>query len=163
MRTSSKLRLFSFPIALSALSALFLLSSCGSSSTDLPDPSIHEASRIACVDKINAYRATQNLPALKRWTESEACADGQAKSDSETGRAHGAFGDCKEWAQNECPGWGSVQSTIDGCLQSMWDERLTPSGEQGHYKSMSSTRYTQVACGFYETPKGKVWALQNFK
>ncbi|MDQ3000823.1 MAG: CAP domain-containing protein [Fibrobacterota bacterium] len=98
-----------------------------------------------------------------RWTESETCADGQAKSDSESGKAHGAFGDCQEWAQNECPGWGSVQSTIDGCLQSMWDERLKPGGEQGHYKNISSSKYTRVACGFSETPKGKVWALQNFK
>ncbi len=45
----------------------------------------------------------------------------------------------------------------------MWDERLNPGGEQGHYQHMSNKNYTQVACGFYTTPTGKVWALQNFK
>src|SRR6478752_1916638 len=56
----------------------------------------YAADRQACVDRINGFRATLNLPALKRWTDEEACTDGQAKSDSETGQAHGAFGNCKE-------------------------------------------------------------------
>src|SRR5690349_6750890 len=72
----------------------------------------YAAERKACVDRINAFRATLDLPALERWTDAEACTDGQAKSDSQSGDAHGAFGDCKEFAQNECPGWGSVQQTI---------------------------------------------------
>lgn len=123
----------------------------------------YEKERAACVDRINAFRATEGLAPLQRWTGPEACADLEAKSDSETGKAHGAFGTCKEWAQDECPGWGSVQATLDGCLQSMWDERLNPGGQQGHYQNMSNKTYTQVSCGFYETPDGKVWALQNFK
>jgi hypothetical protein len=122
-----------------------------------------DSARIACVDRINAFRATESLPPLARWTGAEDCSDGEAKSDANSGKAHGAFGTCKEMAQNECPGWGSVQSTITGCLQSMWDERLKPSGEQGHYRNMRNTKYTQVACGFHETAEGKVWALQNFR
>jgi hypothetical protein len=132
-------------------------------STPPPDGSKYDSFRTACVDRINAFRATESLPPLARWTAADSCSDAEAKSDSETGKAHGAFGSCKEWAQNECPGWGSVQSTVDGCLQSMWDERLKPSGEQGHYKNMTNVKYTQVTCGFYETPAGQVWALQNFK
>jgi len=122
-----------------------------------------DSARSACVDRINAFRATESLPPLKRWIEAEDCSDGEAKSDAASGDAHGAFGTCKEWAQNECPGWGSVESTITGCLQSMWDERLKPGGEQGHYKNMTNAKYTMVACGFAESMTGKVWAVQNFK
>jgi hypothetical protein len=123
----------------------------------------YEKERAACVERINAFRATEGLPPLRRWVGAESCSDLQAKSDSETGQAHGAFGDCGERAQNECPGWRSVPSIVEGCLQAMWDERLDPAGEQGHYRNMSSARHGEVACGFYETPQGRVWALQNFR
>ena len=33
----------------------------------------------------------------------------------------------------------------------------------GHYINMSSTKYSAVACGFYQTPGGKFWAVQDFK
>src|SRR5256885_12298437 len=76
-----------------------------------------------CVDTINQYRGTLALPALARWTAAEMCADGQAESDSQTGTAHGAFGRCAEWAQNECPGWpGPAATMTTGCLQAMWNE-----------------------------------------
>jgi hypothetical protein len=123
----------------------------------------YEKDRVACIERINTFRATEGLGPLLRWVDAESCSDQEAKTDSETGKAHSAFGTCKEWAQNECPGWGSIASTVDGCLQSMWDERLHPNAEQGHYKNMSNKNYTMVACGFYEMPTGKVWALQNFK
>jgi hypothetical protein len=45
----------------------------------------------------------------------------------------------------------------------MWDEKPNPGGRQGHYVNMSNTKYTMVACGFYETANHKVRALQNFK
>jgi len=54
---------------------------------------------------------------------------------------------------------------IDGCLQVMWDEGPEdgdPGTVNGHYLSMSSTSFTQVACGFYTTPGGQVWGVQNF-
>jgi hypothetical protein len=147
-------------------SAVFLFAGCesaGSGSEGVADGSAYESLRVQCVDRINAFRATEGLTALQRWSGAEACSDGEAKSDSETGKAHGAFGTCGEWAQDECPGWPSAQSTVEGCLKSMWDEKNNPGGQQGHYKNMSSKSYTQVACGFYQTPGGKVWALQNFK
>ena len=123
----------------------------------------YERERIACVDRINAFRATEGLPPYQRWLDNEACNDGQAKSDYESGVAHSAFRNCPGTAQNECPGWPSVQSTITGCLQNMWDERLGPVSQQGHYLAMSNTRYTMVSCGFYEGPDGKVWAAQDFR
>jgi hypothetical protein len=95
----------------------------------------------------------------------EACADGQAKGDSEVNTAHNGFGDCDELAQNECPGWGgTANEIIVGCLQSMWDEG--PGDDfptHGHYINMSSKDYTKVACGFYVTDKGNVWSVQNFR
>jgi hypothetical protein len=118
-----------------------------------------------CVDKINEYRATLSLPPLARWADAEVCSDGEAKADSETGQAHSAFGKCGESAQNECPGWpGPVQSLLDGCLQVMWDEGPGEDfSKHGHYINMSSTSYTQVACGFFQTSQGGYWAVQNFR
>jgi hypothetical protein len=118
-----------------------------------------------CVDTINQYRATLNLPAYARWSAEESCADGQALSDSASGTAHGAFGTCGEVAQDECPGWpGPPSSMITGCLQQMWAEGPGPFDQgHGHYDNMSNSSYTQVACGFYILPDGSVWATQDFK
>lgn len=113
-----------------------------------------------CVETINAYRKTVDAPPLARWTDGETCAAGQAKSDSESGKAHGKFGDCQEFAQDECPGWpGPLEESLVKCLKMMWDEG--PGG--GHYDNMSNTKYTKVACGAYKTPKGTYWAIQNFR
>lgn len=113
-----------------------------------------------CVDEINKYRATLGRPALQRWNTAETCSSTEAQSDSSTGRAHGAFGQCQEMAQNECPGWpGPSDKMIPGCLKMMWGEG--PGG--GHYENMASTRYTKVACGFYALPNGNVWSVQNFR
>jgi hypothetical protein len=133
-------------------------SSGGTTGTDL------ESYRQKCVDKINEYRATLGLAPYQRWTSAESCADGEAKTDSETGRAHSAFPACGEWAQNECPGYGSLDSTVTTCLAQMWAEGPGADFQQhGHYINMSSTQYTQVACGFYVTSNGSVWAVQDFQ
>ncbi len=123
-----------------------------------------------CVDRINDFRATEGKPPLVRWEDQEKCTDGQAKSDAEAGKAHGAFGVCSEMGQNECPGWGSVDEVLSRCLESMWNEKdllaknpNAPFEQVGHYKNMSSTSFTKVACGFYEKPDGSLWAIQNFQ
>jgi len=119
--------------------------------------------RIRCVDRTNALRATKGLEPIPRLASAEPCVDGQAKSDSESGKAHGAFDACLDqvkWrgaAQNECPGYGSVESTLGGCLDMMWAEG--PGG--GHYDNMVGNS-THTACGFYTTPAGKVWMIQDF-
>ncbi len=66
-----------------------------------------------------------------------------------------------EFAQDECPGWpGPADATmVTSCLKAMWAEG--PGG--GHYENMKNAKYTQVACGFYTSSGGKVWAVQNFK
>lgn len=122
-----------------------------------------DALRDACVARINAFRATEGKAPYERWREAEACSDQQSQADSTSG-AHANFGDCGEWAQNTCPGWGSTDQVIQGCLQAMWDEGPgEPFSEHGHYINMSSTQYTKVACGFFQMPNGEIWANQNFK
>ena len=122
-----------------------------------------------CLARINQFRwECQCLPALARWSDGEACADGNAQYDSING-IHASFYDqpCATGsrAQNECPGWPSTDRVITDCLQAMWDEGPEdgdPNTVNGHYESMASTGYTRVACGFYTTPSGDVWAVQNF-
>lgn len=134
-----------------------------------PTPAPASADPIAdCVARINQFRwECQCLPPLRRWTEEEACVAMHAEYDS-TRAPHSGFNDriCTPMAnaQNECPGWSSVRDTVEDCLQRMWDEGPgTPFSEHGHYINMSSTRYTEVACGFYTTASGDVWAVQNFR
>jgi hypothetical protein len=130
--------------------------------TDDGDP--YASYRQMCVDRINEYRATEGLAPYARWKGGERCADGEARSDSETGTAHGAFPSCGERAQNECPGWPSLDSIVSGCLSMMWAEGPgEPFSEHGHYINMSSTSYHEVACGFHVTPGGSVWAVQDFR
>ncbi len=121
-----------------------------------------------CVDRVNQLRwECQCLPPLQRWTEAEACANQHAEYDS-TRDPHAGFVDqiCSPggWAQNECPGWGSVTQVVSGCLQAMWNEGPGPWGPaHGHYLNMTNPDYSMVACGFYETSGGGVWAVQNFQ
>ena len=107
---------------------------------------------------------TLGLPPLARWFDAEVCSDGEAMMDGASGTPHGAFGQCGEFAQNECPGWpGPPEQLLDGCLAQMWAEGPgEPFSEHGHYINMSSTEYTKVACGFAEVG-GSIWAVQNFQ
>ena len=119
-----------------------------------------------CVDTINDYRATLDLPPYERWTDAEPCTDSQAEKDAKSGAAHGAFGECEEWAQNECPGWPSEdpKASLLGCLEQMWAEGPGEDfGAHGHYINMSSTSYTKVSCGFHTNAGGDLWAIQNFR
>lgn len=157
-------------------------SSTGSGSTDP-----YEADRQACVDKINALRATKGLSPYTRWQSSESCVDKQATHDESVMKPHDAFStgnpSCGGNGQNECPGWGA--SSITDCLQQMWDERLQAgcsgcdacdtftifggncpncsfngSVVCGHYVNMSSKTFGMAACGF--ATDGKYEAI-NFQ
>jgi hypothetical protein len=152
-------------LTLVASLSLFVLACNDEAGDDEAGSGGDDSAEQLCVDTINDYRATLDLPPLERWTDAEDCSNAQAKSDSESGTAHGAFGQCGEFAQNECPGWPGPpeQLTVD-CLALMWAEGP---GEDfamhGHYINMSNPNYTKVACGFYETPEGDWWAVQNFQ
>lgn len=127
-----------------------------------------------CVDRINQF-LTQCacLPALKRRTDGEDCANQMAKYDADHDMAHAGVKAmiCEPaGSQNSCPGYASTQQVIGLCLQQMWDEGPPPTAEctgdcyqmHGHFINMTDDSVTQVACGFYTTPAGKVWAVQNF-
>lgn len=134
------------------------------STTENPTGDPDEGATQLCVDEINMYRATLGLPALARWTDAEDCSDSEAQQDGQSGTPHGAFGQCGESAQNECPGWpGPPEAMITDCLALMWAEGP---GEDfnmhGHYINMSNPAYTKVACGFAEV-NGEIWAVQNFQ
>jgi hypothetical protein len=157
--------------------ALITLAACGSkepegsggagtgasSSSSSGSPSSDPAQ--ACVDDINAYRATLGLAPYERWTQQEACASSEAEKDGASGTPHSAFGACGESAQNECPGWpGPPEKMIGGCLDMMWAEGPgSDFSQHGHYINMSSTTYTKVACGFHVESDGSVWAAQDFR
>jgi hypothetical protein len=125
----------------------------------------YDAAAGYCVMVINMYRATEALPPLQRWVDAEACSNSEAESDAMTNTPHGAFGQCGEYAQNECPGWpGPPEGMLDGCLAQMWAEGPgEPFSEHGHYINMSNPAYTRVACGFYMTGQGSYWSVQNFQ
>jgi hypothetical protein len=143
---------------------------CRPTSPDTGDPYAD------CVARVNQYRACVCLPPLPRWTDGEACANDDAKYDSEQNTAHAGFSAqiCKAGnAQDECPNWGGTYaSVISGCLQMMFDEgppeTSTCTGtcyqDHGHYINMTGTKYKSgVACGFYTMANGKIWAVQNFQ
>lgn len=120
-----------------------------------------------CVNRINQLRwECQCLPPLARWTGGEACASEQAEYDS-TRTPHAGFqaNICDSgFGQNECPGWPSVGATQRGCLQQMWDEGPGEDFQaHGHYLNMTNDRFDEVACGFFTTDDGKVWAVHNFR
>ncbi|MCL2778997.1 MAG: trypsin-like serine protease [Polyangiaceae bacterium] len=142
----------------------------------VPDAAAPDASapandpRQLCVDTINSYRATLNLPPLARWTEAESCVDGEAATDMANNTYHSAFGTCvtpgaKAWAQNECAGWSMPEQSITQCLAQMWAEGPgDPYSAHGHYINMTSTAYTKVACGYAVSANGKTyWATQDFQ
>jgi len=148
------------------LALTFALAGCADEETWTPDGDNADplnAWRQACVNEINQYRSTIGVPAYARWTDIEYCSDSEAQEDSETNTAHGAFPKCGESAQNECPGWGSYEDIIEGCLAMMWAEGPGDFAGHGHYINMSSTNYTRVACGFFETSDGSIWSVQNFQ
>jgi hypothetical protein len=100
------------------------------------------AERQACIDKINALRATDTAVALQPYTlgnsdMTNTCVDTQATNDQAANSPHQSFinsspacswpggGSTGGSAQNEClSGYGTDVAGITACLQSMWDERL---------------------------------------
>jgi hypothetical protein len=136
-----------------------------------------------CVNRINQFRTTcACVKPLARWTAGEACADMDAQYDAMMMVGHaGAKANICPWgdAQDECPGDPSNQYVIGMCLQQMWSEGPPPAGTtisqcespqmintcyeaHGHFINMSNPDVTKVACGFYTTSSGAVWAAQNF-
>ena len=140
----------------------------------------NEGWRKDCLDKINEYRATENLPPYTLASEEKQnCADKQSADDLESGKAHGHFRECGEFAQNSGPNFSAASrnatAVAESYLEMMWNEKkLVESGEAdldnqedflkiGHYKNMHSSSYTKVACGIALSADGKKgWLNVNF-
>ncbi|HLK92469.1 MAG TPA: hypothetical protein VKZ18_21415 [Polyangia bacterium] len=127
-----------------------------------------------CVNRINQF-LTQCacLPALARATDGEACANQMAAYDAAMNSPHaGAIANIctPSGSQNECPGYASDSQVIGLCMQQMWSEGPPPTSsctgtcyeQHGHYINMTDPSVHRVACGFYTTSSGDVWAAQNF-
>jgi hypothetical protein len=99
------------------------------------------ASRQACINKINALRATDTAVKLQPYTlmntdALNSCVDTQSSTDQSKNSAHWSFinnspsctwGNATGFAQNECEqGYGTTPAGIEQCLQDMWDESLKP-------------------------------------
>jgi cysteine-rich secretory family protein len=163
----------------------------GSGGTSSNGDDEFDSVRQFCVDYINMYRATMNLPALEREThDRELCSDMGAKEDSDANRAHGSAGMCFMDApyygagQNTCPslpvggfGAATLQDALKQCIDQMWAEGPPPSGTtvqqciddhagcfqmHGHWINMIQTMYKSVSCGFYMKADGSYWANQDF-
>jgi hypothetical protein len=115
------------------------------------------------VQRTNEYRARVGLGPLSRRPDTEPCEDSQAAADGAIRTAHGAFGKCRERAQNECPGWdGTATDVVDRCLAMMFAEGPGSGPSHGHYVNMTDTKYRGVSCGFASMPNGELWVVQDF-
>lgn len=134
--------------------------------TPVPAPaaaSPFEAARALCVQRTNEFRARVGVGPVTRRNDAEACGDAQARADAAASVAHGAFGQCRERAQNECPGWpGTPTDVIDRCLAMMFAEGPGAGAAHGHYTNMTERQYRGVACGITTLPDGRLWVVQNF-
>ena len=137
--------------------------------------------RQKCLDKINEYRATENLdPLTLAPEEKQTCTDKQAADDLASNKAHGHFGDCGEGAQNSGPNFNTswrktAVEVSDSYLKMMWEDEkaLVTSGERdpekkedysyiGHYLNMKGD-YKTAACGIALSDDGKKgWLNINF-
>ena len=136
------------------------------------DTATYAAEKQLCLDTLNACRATLGLKPLT-WSKSlEAFADEGARYDAGFGVAHGHFSKFSTRAvpadaENALPGWPlknykTVAAVVQKGTKMMWDERLDPTGQQGHYLNIKGDQ-TIVGCGIFTTPAGEVWVVQDFK
>jgi hypothetical protein len=135
--------------------------------TPTPTPTVagspFEAARQLCVTRTNDFRARVGVAPVARRADAEACGDAQARSDGASRTAHGAFGQCRERAQNECPAWdGPPEQVVDRCLAMMFAEGPGSGPAHGHYMNLTDTKYRGVSCGFATMPGGELWIVQNF-
>ena len=152
-------------------------SASGKSSSSASDNAfINEGWREDCLAKINAYRATEDLPPLALASEEKlTCIDKQSADDLKSNKAHGHMGDCGESAQNSGPNFSTTwqanaTAVAESYLKMMWEDEKakaekgeTEYSKIGHYLNMKNTSYTKVACGIALSSDGKTgWFNVDF-
>ena len=152
-----------------------------SSATGGNDP--FDATRQACIDKINALRTTKSLPAYTRWGSAESCVDQEVTHDETVSIPHDHFnmGSCDGAnGQGECMGTAQTPAGIAQCLDLMWSEKdqaecvncdSCPFGQDcngcvflscGHYMALSSAVFTKAACGF-SSAASQSWSAIDYQ
>lgn len=116
---------------------------------------------------INAVRAKEGLPVLKRWTEMESCSNDMSAYDYDQyknhGRAHAAMIDdvgcdffasgVKGYAQNSCPLWSDSVDSIEHCTKAMWNEKTDPGVTINGSRMECNSQYDSE-CGHYYNFRG---------
>ena len=132
------------------------------------DTAFYAAEKKACLDTLNALRASIGKPKVA-WSKSlEAFADQGVRYDAALGKAHAHFGAYSlravpADAENAIPGWPlksykTVTAVVNAGAKMMWDEG--PGG--GHYDNIAGDQ-KEAGCGIYVTPQGNVWIIHDFK
>lgn len=131
------------------------------------DPARIAAAVTACIDQVNALRASVGDPPLSRSARIDAFSAEAAQVDGEAHQAHKHFlatngGQGTAVAENMIPWWkvsdyGSVQNVVRKGIQTMWD--AGPSGY--HYVNMRGG-YTEMGCGI-AVINGEVTVSQDFR
>jgi hypothetical protein len=159
-------------VSLVSTLAVAILSACGGDDGGASTPPavvLSDSLPLRCVQLVNGYRATVQLPPLAVWTDSVGCLAGQAGKDATADKAHGNFGMCKEAAQNTCPGWvadtsrESLADVVGRCVESMWSEGPgSDYSKHGHYTNMTNPKYAKLGCA-YDFRQGSLWINMDFK
>lgn len=110
----------------------------------------------SCVDMINQLRAIEDVPALTRWTDGEACVLTELAADSVTGAQPSPLGTCGEFGRTMYHG---SMTTPDAILLGFY---CTGTGDNQHDIIVNAS-YTMAACGFYQATDGSFWVYLNFK
>lgn len=150
-----------------------------------------ESLHTECVQRINMYRSGElkfsdgssdhnvlaGLAPLLEMTGNNQCSSHQALGDLVRAKplgfgcagAHFTAFTCGRGAraQNSCCTWHK-EVTYDGvkrrlfeCLQSMWDEGITP-GQKGHWEAMRKPEHVHASCGFAWDDDGWLAMNQDF-
>ncbi len=135
-----------------------------SSSSDVASAAPSPASAMGfCVDEINRYRATLNLPALSRSSALEDYATDSARIDQAARQAHMHFtstnGGGVARAETELLLWPNpdAKSVLQQGLKVMWTE-----GPNGSHYDVLTGAYSSVGCGIFV--EGSVMTIsQDFR
>jgi len=114
---------------------------------------------------VNAVRAREGLPGLRRWTEFESCSDEMSAYDfveyRDKRRPHAAIQDrvgcdfrnsgATSWSQNSCPMWPNDVGSNEGCTVAMWNEKVTPGVDPNTMDCLSGV---SSDCGHYYNLRG---------
>jgi len=124
-----------------------------------------EEARIACVNRLNAYRSQLGLPAFTRAKDKEACADTQAKNDAAHGQDHWSYLNLSPTCvldpvydrQAACSSWpGTPVAAAVDCVDANWKTT------DDHHKYIVASYYKRVACGFHVINASTVWININY-